>query len=222
MEPPGWIIAVTPASAGDKVANTGKQFFHVENGSGGSITATVVPVVTTVVDPQLGTLKKENAVLSLAAGEEGFLGPFETAAFNDTDGNISLDEPRERTLRVTHIVGEQYGALYGTYFNRDDQGRIIHEMSQGYPRPSLNTGRKILGFGVPPQQLGIGASFRYKDFNASFLVEGKSGGQIFSGTNVRLIGYGLHQMKLPNIPLENYFLYNQNQVYLVSLVLNIK
>ena len=46
-------------------------------------------------------------------------------------------------------------------------------MSQGYPRPSLNTSRKILGFGVPPQQLGIGASFRYKDFNASFLVEGK-------------------------------------------------
>ena len=51
---------------------------------------TVVPVVTTVVDPQLGTLKKENAVLSLAAGEQGFLGPFETAAFNDTDGNIKI------------------------------------------------------------------------------------------------------------------------------------
>ena len=119
-------------------------------------------------------------------------------ATNDTDGNISLDEPRERTLRVTHIVGEKYGALYGTYFNRDAQGRIIHEMSQGYPRPSINTSRKILGFGVPPQQLGIGASFRYKDFNASFLVEGKSGGQIFSGTNVRLIGYGLHQMTVPS------------------------
>ena len=118
-------------------------------------------------------------------------------ATNDTDGNISLDEPRERNLRVTHIVGEQYGALYGTYFNRDDQGRIIHEMSQGYPRPSLNTSRKILGFGVPPQQLGIGASFRYKDFNASFLVEGKAGGQIFSGTNLRLIGYGLHKMTVP-------------------------
>ena len=121
----------------------------------------------------------------------------QVVATNDTDGNISLDEPRERTLRVTQIVGERYGALFGTYFNRDDQGRIIHEMSQGYPRPSINTSRKILGFGVPPKQLGIGASFRYKNFNASFLVEGKSGGQIFSGTNVRLIGYGLHQMTVP-------------------------
>ena len=41
----------------------------------------------------------------------------EVVATNDTDGNISLDEPRERTLRVTHIVGEKYGALFGTYFN---------------------------------------------------------------------------------------------------------
>ena len=81
---------VTPASGGDKLANTAKQFFHVENGSGAAITATVVPVVTTVIDPLLGTLKKENAVLSLAAGEEGFLGPFEVDAFNDVDGNITI------------------------------------------------------------------------------------------------------------------------------------
>jgi hypothetical protein len=121
----------------------------------------------------------------------------EVVATNDTNGNISLDEPRDRNLRVTHIVGEKYGALYGTYFERDTQGRIVHEMSQGYPRPIVNSGRKILGFGVPPQQLGIGASFRYKDFNAGFLIEGKSGGQIYSGTNNRLIGYGLHQMTVP-------------------------
>ena len=121
----------------------------------------------------------------------------EVVATNDTNGNISLDEPRDRNLRVTHIVGEKYGALYGTYFERDSQGRIVHETSQGYPRPIVNSGRKILGFGVPPQQLGIGASFRYKDFNAGFLIEGKSGGQIYSGTNNRLIGYGLHQMTVP-------------------------
>ena len=81
---------VTPDAAGDKLKNTGKQFFHVQNGSGSAITATVVPVVTSVVDPLLGMLKKENAVLNLAAGEEGFLGPFEVDAFNDTDGNIKI------------------------------------------------------------------------------------------------------------------------------------
>lgn len=81
---------VTPAAAGDKLANTGKEFFFVENGSGSAITATVVPVVTTVQDPLLGILKKENSVLSLAAGEQGFLGPFEVDAFNDTSGNITI------------------------------------------------------------------------------------------------------------------------------------
>ena len=84
-------VYVTPTvTEGDKVANTGKQFFHVQNDSGSAITATVVPEITTVVDPLLGTLKKENAVLNLAAGEEGFLGPFETKAFNDSSGNIKI------------------------------------------------------------------------------------------------------------------------------------
>ena len=118
-------------------------------------------------------------------------------ATNDTGGNISLQEPRDRNLRVTHIVGERYGALFGTSFQRDSQGRIVHETSRGYPVPVIVNNRKILGFGVPPQQIGIGASFRYKDFNAGFLIEGKSGGQIYSGTNLRLIGYGLHKMTVP-------------------------
>jgi len=118
-------------------------------------------------------------------------------ATNDTNGNISLDEPRARNLRVTHIVGEKYGALFGTYFERDSQGRIVHEMSQGYPRPVVITSRKILGFGVPPTQVGIGASFRYKNFNGGFLIEGKSGGQIFSGTNALLYSYGLHKDTVP-------------------------
>ena len=121
----------------------------------------------------------------------------EVVATNDTGGNISMQEPRTRNLRVTHIVGERFGALFGTFFERDDQGRLIHEMSNGYPRPKINNSRKILGFGVAPQQLGIGASFRYKDWNAGFLIEGKSGGQIFSGTNALLHGAGLHKNTIP-------------------------
>lgn len=83
-------ITVTPALTGDQLANTGIQFFHLENDGAVSVTATVVPVVTTVVDPTLGKLVKENSVITLAAGEEGFLGPFEIDAFNDADGNITI------------------------------------------------------------------------------------------------------------------------------------
>ena len=83
-------VYVTPTvTEGDKVANTGKQFFHVQNDSGSAITATVVPEITTVVDPLLGTLKKKCSLKS-SCGEEGFLGPFETKAFNDSSGNIKI------------------------------------------------------------------------------------------------------------------------------------
>tara|TARA_R110001592_G_scaffold45643_3_gene145844 strand:+ start:566 stop:913 length:348 start_codon:yes stop_codon:yes gene_type:complete len=95
---------VTPALAGDKVLNTAKQFFHVQNNSGETaMTATVVPEVTTVVDPLLGTLKKENAVLTLAAGEEGFLGPFEVDAFNDVDGKITITCSAQTSVKLAAL-----------------------------------------------------------------------------------------------------------------------
>ena len=121
----------------------------------------------------------------------------EVVATNDTGGNISLDQPRPMGIAVTHIVGEQMGALFGTSFVRDGSGNIVHENEAGYPRPKINNDRKILGFGIAPQQLGIGASFRYKDFNASFLIEGKSGGSMYSGTNLEMLGRGLHKMTVP-------------------------
>ena len=122
-------------------------------------------------------------------------------ATNDTDGMVSLDEPRgvngNRNMRVMHIVGERYGALYGTSFKRDANGAIVHENSAGYPQPVIDNNRKILGFGVAPTQIGIGASFRYKDWNASLLLEGKNGGQIMSGSNAEMLGRGLHKMTVP-------------------------
>jgi len=94
---------VTPAVAGDKLANTAIQFFHVVNGGGVAMTATVIPVVTTVIDPTLGVLKKENAVLSLAAGEEGFLGPFEVDAFNDVNGNITITCSAQTSIKLSAL-----------------------------------------------------------------------------------------------------------------------
>ena len=94
---------VTPAAGGDKLKNTSKEFFWVQNTSGGAITATVVPVVTTVIDPLLGTLKKENAVFNLAAGEIGFLGPFEVDAFNDVDGNIKITCSAQANIKLAAL-----------------------------------------------------------------------------------------------------------------------
>ena len=94
---------VTPAVGGDQLANTGKEFFHVQNNGAVAMTATLVPYVTTYEDPSLGKLVKENAVLNLAAGEEGFLGPFEIAAFSSTDGNITITCSAQTSILVAAL-----------------------------------------------------------------------------------------------------------------------
>jgi len=124
---------------------------------------------------------------------------------NDAGTNITLDEPRSRNLNVTHIVGEQYGALYGTSYNRDAQGRIIHDIDpDGTPIPQVGD-RKILGFGVSPISVGFTNSFRYKNYNLSFLIEGKSGGQIYSGTNALAKYFGAHKATIDADGRENGF-----------------
>ncbi|MDB0022766.1 SusC/RagA family TonB-linked outer membrane protein [Flavobacteriaceae bacterium] len=122
----------------------------------------------------------------------------EVVATNDSGGNIAIGNPRdlETGINVTHIVGEQWGALYGNSYERDSQGRIVHIMQGGTPVPKIG-GKKILGFGVAPESIGLGSTFRYKDFNASILVEGKMGGSFYSGTNNWYKVYGLHKDTVP-------------------------
>ena len=107
-----------------------------------------------------------------------------------------LDEPRTRNIRVAHIVGENYGSLYGVSYERDANGTIMYNIdADGVPR-AVEGERKILGEGVPPLTLGFTNSFRYKNLNLNFLIDGKFGGQVFSGTNTTVYGNGLHKKTL--------------------------
>jgi TonB-linked SusC/RagA family outer membrane protein len=119
-------------------------------------------------------------------------------ATNDSDGNIAIGNPRdlETGLNVTHIVGQKWGALYGNAYERDAQGKIVHIMQGGIPVPKIGA-KKILGFGAAPTSIGIGSTFRYKNFNASVLVEGKMGGSFYSGTNAYYKAYGHHKKTVP-------------------------
>ena len=129
----------------------------------------------------------------------------EIVSTNDAGTNITLDEPRSRNLNVTHIVGEQFGALYGTSYVRDAQGRIVHDIEEdGTPIPQVGP-RKILGFGVSPVSVGFGSNVRYKDFTLSFLIEGKNGGQMFSGTNALAKYFGAHKGTIDADGRENGF-----------------
>ena len=117
-------------------------------------------------------------------------------ATNAENSDISLGEPRSRNIEVKHIVGEAYGTLVGVSYVRDDQGRITYDINDDGVPLAQRGGREILGEGVPPWSLGFSNSFTYKDFSLNFLIDGKFGGQIFSGTNTVTYGNGLHKETL--------------------------
>lgn len=117
-------------------------------------------------------------------------------ATDAVDSDVLLDEPRTRNVRIHQIVGERFGSIVGVSYERDANGVIKYDIdAEGVPR-AVEGERKILGEGVPPLTLGFTNSFRYKNFNLNVLVDGKFGGQIFSGTNTLAYGNGLHKATL--------------------------
>ncbi len=112
---------------------------------------------------------------------------------NEDDGEISLGTARSRNVEIKQIVGEDFGSIVGVAYVRDDAGNIMYDInSDGVPLAQRG-GREILGVGVAPITWGWSNTFSYKNFNLYFLIDGKNGGQIFSGTNTNLYGNGLHK-----------------------------
>jgi len=97
-------------------------------------------------------------------------------------GNLTtlrVDENRTRTAYINHVVGLPYSQVQGFDFKRDANGNVVHD-AQGLPLQGPLTN---FGTGVAPLTLGLNNSFRYKALGVSFLIDGKFGGYIFSGTN---------------------------------------
>jgi hypothetical protein len=100
---------------------------------------------------------------------------------------IRVDENRTRSAYINHVVGLPYSQVQGFDYKRNTNGDIIHD-AQGYP---LQGDLKNYGSGVAPLTLGINNSFRYKGIGVSFLIDGKFGGYLFSGTNAYAYRRGL-------------------------------
>lgn len=138
----------------------------------------------------------QNDVFRWNASFNGAHNKSKIVATNADNGEITLGEPRSLNAAIKQIVGEPYGTITGVSYVRDANGTIIYDIdSEGVPLAKQGD-RKILGEGVPPLTLGFSNTFTYKDFTLSFLIDGKFGGQIFSGTNSNLTSYGLHKSTL--------------------------
>lgn len=113
----------------------------------------------------------------------------------DTAINVDGSLTRSRTAIISHIVGENYGVIFGSSYKRDENGTIMYNNSGTIPKP-VQGENKILGQGVAPYTMGFSNRFSYKDFSLSFLIDAKFGGSVHSGTNRELMMRGLHKKTL--------------------------
>ena len=81
---------VSATSEGDTADNNGNMFLHIKNGGGGSITATITALTTSVDSGMYGDLTKANATIEVVSEGEAFIGGFAPAAFNDGNGEIAI------------------------------------------------------------------------------------------------------------------------------------
>jgi TonB-linked SusC/RagA family outer membrane protein len=117
---------------------------------------------------QINYSKNENTVETLAED----VSTYQLGGFDD--------------VKILAEAGAMYGEIYGTTFRRvtdessEHFGKLLLD-ANGYPQadPEL----KKLGNQQPDAMIGLINSFNYKGLNLSFQIDGRFGGEIFSGTN---------------------------------------
>jgi hypothetical protein len=112
------------------------------------------------------------------------------------DGQTEVlgDEPRTRTVFIKHIVGMPYGMITGLVQLRDPNTGLLVYDADGTP---LTDGKyHVIGSGVADFTGGVTNSISWKNFNLNFLIDFKSGGDIYSGTNVRMTQAGFTKQTL--------------------------
>jgi TonB-linked SusC/RagA family outer membrane protein len=150
-------IAVSAASGyTNKIVNAGR----IDN-KGFELLLAVTPVKTTNFqwDVTFNFAKNQNKVVELAEGVEQFLlGSY-------------------WSLQVLAIPNEAYGVLYGYDFERDPNGNVI--FTDGLPSQG---DLKALGNVTPDWVGGMMNEFSWKGLSASFLIDMKKGGDLYSMT----------------------------------------
>jgi len=86
------------------------------------------------------------------------------------------------------IVGQPYGAFYGSAWQRNADGKLIINPSTGLPY--IDPKSKNLGNPYPDWLMGIRNTFSYKKVSFSFLWDIRHGGKVWNGTGARLNNVG--------------------------------
>ncbi len=138
-----------------------------------------------------------NKVLSLSSGSTNYPLGYSRAGEDEGVG----------VAYISQALGKSAYQIFVADPVRDEKGKIILDSLTGAPQAGTNY--IDLGSGIDPWTAGITTEFRYSRFNLSFLIDGKWGGKIFSGTNYYAYQFGLSKETLPGRDLR----YGANQLY---------
>jgi len=90
------------------------------------------------------------------------------------------------------VVGKPFGEIYANDFQRDASGNIV--VSGGLPQLINNANDyKDVGNSNPNFMLGWTNSFKYKQFDLAFTVDGRFGGEVVDMTDAYMDAYGTSQ-----------------------------
>ena len=95
---------------------------------------------------------------------------------------------------IQQIVGMPANQIMAYDYKYDSSGKVVLDMSGVPSRGTL----KPWGSAYAKWIAGLTNEFSYKNFYLSFLVDGKFGGKIFSGTDYEAYNFGLHRATLVN------------------------
>jgi hypothetical protein len=100
-------VALTYAAAaggGDKFANSGREFVHVQNASGGAITVTFTSGAASANKCSFGVAHTAHDLsVAVGAGADAMIGPFNRERFNDVNGDVNITYSGVTSLTVAVI-----------------------------------------------------------------------------------------------------------------------
>jgi TonB-linked SusC/RagA family outer membrane protein len=117
---------------------------------------------------------------------------------NGDQKNLLVEEPRTRTVFIEHIRGESFGMITGYIQQKSPSGEPVFNAETG--APVRTAGYEIIGNGIAKLTGGLTNTLTYKNVSFSALIDFKFGGDLYSGTNVRLTQWGLHEQTLAGRP----------------------
>ena len=122
----------------------------------------------------------KNKVIQLAPGQNEMV--------------VENGESRTESAFIEHVVGKPYAQIMVYDYKKDAKGNLVLSASG---LPQRTDALLSAGTGVAPFSGGWINEFGYKQFHLSFLIDFKSGGHIYSGTNANAYKYGLQKETLP-------------------------